>query len=55
MGLRRWRAAQFEADVLQEAARFTNYVRADRVMAIDALLDQGEDWSERVREIAERL
>jgi hypothetical protein len=41
-------AAQLEAE-----SRFVEHVKGYRVMATDALLDQGEDWTDRLRNAAE--
>jgi hypothetical protein len=35
---------------LEQQSRFVNHVRGYRVMAADALLDKGEDWTERLRD-----
>ena len=47
-----WRAARVPVEVVKAEARFTEHVRGFRVMAVDALLDQGEDWTERLRAAA---
>lgn len=44
-----WRATRLAADVLEQQSRFIEQVRGFRIMAKDALLDQGEDWTERLR------
>jgi hypothetical protein len=47
-----WRAAALPAAVLEESGRWVEHVRGWRVMATDALLDKGEDWTERLRAAA---
>lgn len=47
-----WRASRVVVTVLEEAARFIDHVSGYRVMATDALLDRGEDWTERLRAAA---
>ena len=47
-----WRAARLTVETLQEQARFVQHVSGHRIMARDALLDTGEDWTERLREAA---
>jgi hypothetical protein len=47
-----WRAAYLPAALLEEQSRFVEHVRGFRVMATDELLDQGEDWTERLRAAA---
>jgi hypothetical protein len=47
-----WRAAYLPAALLQEQSRFVEHVRGFRVMATDELLDQGEDWTDRLRAAA---
>ena len=44
-----WRAAAIPASVLETHARWTEWVRGWRVMATDALLNQGDDWTEMLR------
>lgn len=48
-GFRVWRATRLPASLLEQQSRFIEHVRGYRVMAKDALLDQGEDWTERLR------
>jgi hypothetical protein len=48
-----WRAAYLPTALLQEQSRFVEHVRGFRVMATDALMDQGEDWAERLRAAAD--
>lgn len=48
-----WRAARVPVETLKEAARFVGHVSGYRVMATDALLDRGEDWTERLRQAAQ--
>ncbi len=44
-----WHAVRMQVDVLRDASRFSAHVRADLVLVRDELLDQGEDWTERLR------
>jgi hypothetical protein len=48
-----WRAAKLPVETLGEVARFVGHVSGYRVMANDALLDRGEDWTERLRQAAQ--
>lgn len=48
-----WRATRLPVAVVKQAARFSEHVRGSRVLATDALLDRGEDWTERLRRAAE--
>jgi hypothetical protein len=48
-----WKAARLPVEVLEEVARFVGHVKGYRVMATDALLDRGEDWTERLRQAAQ--
>jgi hypothetical protein len=48
-----WKAARVPIDVVQEAARPDAHVRGSRVLATDALLARGEDWTERLRQAAQ--
>ena len=48
-----WRAAHLTVAQLEQSARFIEHVKGHRVMATDALLDQGEDWTERLRKAAD--
>jgi hypothetical protein len=48
-----WRASKLAVEVLREVARFAGHVSGYRVMATDALLDRGEDWTERLRAATE--
>jgi hypothetical protein len=41
-----WRAAHLPVALLEQEARSVEHVRGFRVMATDALLDPGEDWTE---------
>lgn len=50
--LRVWRAAHVPVAVLKAEGRFIDHVRGFRVMATDALLDRGADWTERLRRTA---
>jgi hypothetical protein len=47
-----WRAAHLPVAALEPEARFIAHVRGYRVIATDALLDRGEDWTERLRATA---
>lgn len=49
------RATRIDHKTLKAASRRTDYVSADRVMAIDRLLDEGEDLTEDLRAVAEGL
>jgi hypothetical protein len=49
-----WRAARVPAAVLEKAGHWVEHVRGWWVMATDVVLDQGEDWTERLRAIADR-
>jgi len=44
-----WRATRLPTDLLEHQSRFIEHVRGYRVIATDALLDRGEDWTERLR------
>jgi hypothetical protein len=48
-----WRAARVAQADLERAGRWVEHVRGWRVMATDTLLDNGEDWTERLRTIAD--
>lgn len=48
-----WRAARLAVDLLEQQSWFVEHVRGYRVMATDPLLDQGEDWTERLRAVVE--
>lgn len=48
-----WRAAKLPVEALKEVARFAKHVSGYRVMATDALLDRGEDWTERLCQAAQ--
>jgi hypothetical protein len=47
-----WRSAMLTAAQLEAESRFVEHVKGYRVMATDALLDQGEDWTDRLRTAA---
>jgi hypothetical protein len=47
-----WRAAYVPVSVLEPRSRFVEHVRGYRIMATDALLDEGNDWTERLRAVA---
>jgi hypothetical protein len=44
-----WRAAKLAAKTLEENATWIKHVSGWRVIATDKLLDQGEDWMDRLR------
>ena len=46
-----WKAARVPADALRAQARFVQYVSAERIIASDALLALGEDWTDRLRAV----
>jgi hypothetical protein len=46
-----WRAVRIPVDLVKEASRFSEHVRGDLVIARNELLDQGEDWTERLRTV----
>jgi hypothetical protein len=48
-----WKAAKLSSAQLEASARWIEHVKGWRVMATDALLGQGEDWTERLRRAAE--
>jgi len=48
-----WRAARLSVELLQEHARFIGHVSGFRVLARDALLDSGVDWTEKLRAVVE--
>ena len=48
-----WRSAMLTAAQLEAESRFVDHVKGYRVMATDALLDQGEDWTDKLRTAAE--
>lgn len=48
-----WRAARLLPAQLQAAARYSGHVKGDVVRATDSLLDQGEDWTGRLRAAAD--
>jgi hypothetical protein len=48
-----WRAAKLAAAQLEQSARFVEHVKGYRVMATDALLGAGEDWTEKLRQAAD--
>lgn len=53
-GFRVWRATLLPVEILERASRFIEHVSGFRVMATDQLLDRGEDWTGRLREVARR-
>lgn len=48
-----WRAAKLPQALVEADSRYIEHVNGYRVMARDALLDSGEDWTERVQAAAE--
>ena len=50
-GFRVWRAARVPVDAMQDGSRFVQHVSGYRVLATDAFLDRGEDWTERLRAV----
>jgi hypothetical protein len=46
-----WRAARLGVETFRETAGFIAHVRGYRVFARDALLDMGEDWTDRLRAV----
>ena len=46
-----WRATRLPAATLQQRSRFIEHVRGYRVIARDELLDEGEDWTQRLRAV----
>ena len=46
-----WRAARIPVDALQDGSRFVQHVSGHRVLATDAFLDRGEDWTDRLRAV----
>jgi hypothetical protein len=46
------RATRLARQLLEGQSRFVQHVRGYRVMATDALLEQGEDWTDRLRAVA---
>lgn len=47
-----WRATKLDVETLQGASRFVEHVKGYRVIANDALLDRGEDWTDALRKAA---
>jgi hypothetical protein len=47
------RAARLPVETLKAAARFSEHVRGSLVLATDALLERGENWTERLRQVVE--
>lgn len=50
-----WRAARINAKVVEAASRAAGHVHGNTVFATDGLLEQGEDWTERLRAAAKGL
>jgi hypothetical protein len=48
-----WRATRLPVATVEKVSRFVQHVRGYRVIATDALLDQGEDWTELLRQAAD--
>jgi hypothetical protein len=48
-----WRATSLPVEVLEQVSRFVEHVKGYRVIANDALLEQGEDWTERLQHAAD--
>jgi hypothetical protein len=46
-----WRAARIPVDLVRKTSRFSEHVRGDLVIARNELLDQGEDWTDRLRAV----
>jgi hypothetical protein len=49
-----WKATRFSVEQLKENSSHTAWVKVDRVLATDKLLEQGEDWTRKMCEVAER-
>lgn len=47
-----YRAARLPVDIVEERAGRVEHVNGWRIMATDELLDLGEDWTERLNEVA---
>jgi hypothetical protein len=47
-----WRGAYVAVEVLEQEARFVEHVKGFRFIATDAILDLGDDWTERLRAAA---
>lgn len=48
-----WKASKLEVSLVESVSRFVEHVKGHRVIANDALLAQGEDWTEKLRQAAE--
>jgi hypothetical protein len=48
-----WKAAKLEVSLVESVSRFVGHVKGYRVIANDALLERGEDWTEKLRQAAE--
>jgi hypothetical protein len=46
-----WRAARIPVDVLRNASRFSEHVRGGSRFRRNELLDQGEDWTDRLHAV----
>jgi hypothetical protein len=47
-----WRATRLPVATVERVSRFVEHVKGYRVIANDALLEQGEDWTSRLRQAA---
>jgi hypothetical protein len=45
------RAARVPVDALKAVARWRRHVNGDAVVATNQLLDEGDDWTEKLREV----
>jgi hypothetical protein len=48
-----WRAAWLPVETVRAAARFSEHVRGYRVIATDALLERGDNWTDRLRQVVD--
>jgi hypothetical protein len=48
-----WKAARLPVEIVEEVAKHVSHVSGWRVIATDALLARGEDWTERLRDAAQ--
>jgi len=46
-----WRATRLPVQLIEQQSTFVEHVRGFRVMVTDALLDQGQDWTKRIRAV----
>lgn len=49
-----WKAARLSAKKLEAIARYAKHVNGNLVFATDALLGDGEDWTEKLQQAARR-